>query len=95
MYDSAKKRISVVVHGRVQGVGFRYFVLNKANSIGIKGWVKNLPDGTVATVAEGDEIELNKFLDILRKGPSFSQVSKVDVVWGEYQENFRSFDVTF
>jgi len=89
------KRLSINVHGMVQGVGFRYFVLRNAKNIGVTGWVKNLPDGSVAAVAEGDESKLNAFLDIVNKGPSFSNVSKVDVQWDEYKGSFTSFDVTF
>ena len=95
MNESGNKRLSAIVHGMVQGVGFRYYVQRRATSIGVKGWIRNMPDGTVATVAEGSEMELNEFLYMLRKGPSFSHVTKVDVVWGEYQGNFRSFDVKF
>jgi acylphosphatase len=94
MEEASKKRLSVVVHGRVQGVGFRYYVYKKASSIGVSGWVKNLPDGNVAAVAEGDEDQLILFLDAVKKGPSFSLVSNVDVVWCEYQGTFHSFDVT-
>jgi len=95
MGESKKKRLSVIVHGRVQGVGFRYFVQRHAALFGLNGWVKNMPDGSVAVVAEGKADDLNELLILLRKGPSFSHVSKVDVIWGEYRGDFRSFDVAF
>ncbi|MBU1626917.1 acylphosphatase [bacterium] len=95
MEGSSKKRLSLVVHGRVQGVGFRYYVYKKAISLEVKGFVKNLPDGCVAIVAEGDEGHLILFLNAVRKGPAFSHVSKVDIQWGEYQGTFGVFDVTF
>jgi acylphosphatase len=95
MSNTSKKRLSVLVHGMVQGVGFRYFVLRSAKNIGVTGWVKNLPDGSVAAIAEGEERNLETFLDILKKGPSFSHVSNVDIEWEEYKGSFKSFDVTF
>lgn len=55
------KRIHIIYTGRVQGVGFRYTALDTANRYKIKGWVKNLPDGGVEVVGEGDETTLSKF----------------------------------
>ncbi|HKI88828.1 MAG TPA: acylphosphatase, partial [Draconibacterium sp.] len=57
------------IKGRVQGVGFRYFTQKKANEFHIKGWVKNSPDGRVEIVAQGDETDVNTFIDHLKMGP--------------------------
>ena len=65
------------VRGRVQGVGFRYFVFQIAQEIGIAGWVKNLRDGRVEAHAEGSEAKLRRFELALRAGPPLSRVDEV------------------
>jgi acylphosphatase len=67
-----------LVSGVVQGVGFRYFVLREAEGLGLAGWARNLPDGRVEVVAEGDEAALGKLEQSLRRGPSLSRVSGVE-----------------
>ena len=67
-----------VVRGRVQGVGYRYFVMREANALGVAGFARNLPDGTVEVVAEAAEDVLELFEDRLRQGPSFASVSALD-----------------
>ena len=63
-----------VVLGRVQGVGFRYFAERAARETGIAGWVRNLPDGSVETLAEGEEAAVRGYLERLRQGPRLSRV---------------------
>jgi acylphosphatase len=67
-----------VVRGRVQGVGYRYFVLRQAEALGIAGYARNRPDGTVEVVAEGADDVLASFEDRLRQGPSFAAVENLD-----------------
>lgn len=67
-----------VVSGRVQGVGFRYFVLRRANTMGLAGWVSNLPDGRVEVAARGPADAISRLEQALRSGPPMSQVSNVD-----------------
>jgi acylphosphatase len=67
-----------VVQGRVQGVGYRYFVQREADALGVTGFVRNLPDGNVEVVAEGGEPVLAKLEARLREGPSFARVSSVE-----------------
>lgn len=74
-----KMRYIIRVYGRVQGVGFRYSAVRVAQSHGIKGFVKNLPDGSVLIEAEGSEKQLNTFLVWCRKGPGLSFVESVIV----------------
>ncbi len=82
-----------VVQGRVQGVGFRYFAERAARETGVKGYVRNLPDGSVESVAEGDEASVARYLDKLRQGPRLSRVDAVDV--GEVPpQDFASFEIT-
>jgi acylphosphatase len=68
-----------VVRGRVQGVGFRWFVLEAAQDLGLSGWVRNRPDGTVEGEAQGKEADVEKLLDQLRRGPRFAEVAGVDI----------------
>jgi acylphosphatase len=74
-------RLQAVVEGRVQGVGFRYFVEEEAMVFDLKGWVRNRWDGNVEVIAEGERQVLEKFLAALRRGPRASEVTEVQVVW--------------
>jgi acylphosphatase len=67
-----------LVTGRVQGVGYRYFVLREAERLGLAGFARNLPDGRVEVVAEGSEEILDQLEARLRSGPSFASVAGVD-----------------
>jgi acylphosphatase len=67
-----------VVRGRVQGVGFRYFALRAAESLGVSGFARNLPDGTVEVLGEAAEDALADFEAQLRAGPGFAQVDDVE-----------------
>jgi acylphosphatase len=66
-----------LVEGRVQGVGYRYFAMKEAESLGVSGFARNLPDGRVEVVAEGAEDVLATFEARLREGPGFARVSGV------------------
>ncbi|MFV0421432.1 acylphosphatase [Oleidesulfovibrio sp.] len=72
------ERIRCTVHGRVQGVGFRYWTQKKATSLGLSGWVKNCSDGTVQLEATGLEEQLSDLVEALNEGPLFSKVTQVD-----------------
>ena len=67
-----------VVHGRVQGVGFRYFVQNEARERGLAGYVKNRADGTVEVCASGQSKQLENLRDRLQQGPRWSRVDRID-----------------
>jgi acylphosphatase len=75
-------RLDAVVRGRVQGVGFRYFVMRQGAALGLDGWVANAADGSVRCRAEGDRAALEQLLTALRTGPSGARVAGVDVQWG-------------
>jgi acylphosphatase len=68
-----------VVRGRVQGVGFRYFVLSRARLLGLQGWVRNLPDGTVEARAWGEDGALQSLRAHLAEGPGHARVETVEV----------------
>jgi len=90
---SDKARAHIFVSGRVQGVGFRWSVLNKARQFGIKGWVRNLPDGRVEAVFEGNKEIVEKIISWTKEGPYFAKVEKVDVQWENYTGEFEDFTV--
>jgi acylphosphatase len=82
-----------VVSGRVQGVGFRYFAHRAAREAGISGWIRNLPDGRVETLAEGEEDAVRRYLDRLRVGPVASRVDAMDEK-PETLAGLASFEIT-
>lgn len=79
------------ITGMVQGVGFRHFAYKMAANFNITGYVKNLVDGRVEVFAEGSTSQLEAYLAELRKGPAFSRVEDVDVMWNEYQGKYDRF----
>ena len=81
-----------VISGRVQGVGFRYFVRSKAKKMNVGGWVRNLPDGSVEAVATGECEVLSLFESALRAGPSLASVEKVEMA-EEPAGEFDAFEV--
>lgn len=89
------KRVHVVVSGRVQGVFFRAETESKAVSLGLTGWVRNLPDGRVDAVFEGEEEKVNIMIGWCRKGPRFASVANIDIVEESYQEEFQDFSIRY
>jgi acylphosphatase len=89
------RTINIRVHGRVQGVGFRYFTQRYANAYNIKGWVRNCTDGSVEILAQGDENDLDNFLQIIRKGPNYAGVTHIDSKEVKNPQLFKDFRVTF
>jgi acylphosphatase len=71
--------IAATITGRVQGVGYRYAVLHMAGELGLKGWVRNAPDGSVETWAQGNADVLQVFIAFLKQGPRSARVQSVDV----------------
>ncbi|MFQ5605061.1 MAG: acylphosphatase [bacterium] len=83
------------VQGRVQGVGFRWFVVRQAEHLHLQGYVKNMFDGSVEVVAEGEEDGIEKLIAIIKKGPTFSRVEHVQESRGDFTGHFTSFKVEF
>jgi acylphosphatase len=90
---TAEDRLEAVVHGRVQGVGFRIFVVRHADRLGLRGWVANESSGGVRCVAEGSRESLESLLDDLRAGPSGASVERVDASWSRATGSFPGFEV--
>ncbi|NOX62882.1 MAG: acylphosphatase [Chloroflexi bacterium] len=89
------KRLKAIVHGRVQGVGFRVFVLRHAQALGLTGTVRNVysPTRHVEVIAEGPEDKLKQLLAQLKIGPSMSWVERVEVEWSEPTGEFSYFSI--
>jgi acylphosphatase len=81
MADTPRARLDATIVGRVQGVGFRYFVLRHATGLGLTGWVTNTPDGAVRCVAEGPRDQLEVLLERIRVGPGSATVERVIEAW--------------
>ncbi len=86
-------RIEIHVSGRVQGVGYRAFVLQEASRLLLTGWTKNLPNGDVQTIAEGSKQALEELLERLREGPRYAEVMHHRVVFLEATGEFSAFSV--
>ena len=82
-----------IVRGRVQGVGYRFFAERAARELDVRGWVRNLPDGTVETLAEGEDEAVARYFERLRQGPRGSRVEAV-VEEEASASNFLSFEIT-
>ncbi|MEJ7729359.1 MAG: acylphosphatase [Polyangiaceae bacterium] len=87
------KQVQVTVRGRVQGVFFRASAQREARRMGLTGWVKNRPDGSVELLAEGEEDGLKDFLAWAHHGPSASRVERVDVRWRSYTGELPDFRI--
>ena len=79
------KRAHVHVHGAVQGVFFRIETRDRARSMGVSGWVRNLPDGAVEAVFEGEDARVDSMIAWSRRGPAGADVDDVDVAWEDPQ----------
>lgn len=90
-----KKRAHVYVSGRVQGVFFRATTRDEARKRGVKGWVKNLRDGRVEAVFEGEEENVQEMIDFCHEGSSSARVKDVEVEWEEYQGDFSGFEIRY
>jgi acylphosphatase len=86
-------RVHLLISGRVQGVAFRYYTQDIAQSSGVKGWVRNCWDGKVEIVAEGEEEKVKKLISWCYQGPGTAIVEKIDIEWGKYIGEFSSFGI--
>nr|WP_320011658.1 acylphosphatase [uncultured Desulfobulbus sp.] len=87
--------IRAKVYGRVQGVAFRAYTRQSAVELGVLGWVRNCSDGTVEVLAEGQQADVEQFLNWLQVGSPFSQVSKVEYNEESKPDKFSSFEIRY
>jgi acylphosphatase len=88
-------RLHAIVHGRVQGVSFRYYTLRRARELGLTGYVHNLWDRTVEVVAEGPRSDVEELLAFLRVGPRSAFVTQVDTQWSTAVHQYSDFEVRY
>lgn len=89
------KRAHIYVSGRVQGVFFRAFVEKEANSLGLNGIVRNLLDGRVEIIAEGEKEKLEVFYKYIKKGPDLARVNNVEISLEETRGEFKDFRIAY
>lgn len=89
------KRFRFFISGRVQGVCFRAETALRAKILRLKGFAKNLEDGRVEVVAEGDQSKINKLRNWIKRGPAFAKVESVQVVEEKYKGDYKDFKVVY
>jgi len=88
-------RVHIYISGRVQGVFFRSNMRRRALQLGLKGWVRNLPDGRVEAVVEGEEDKIRSLIEWCKVGPPWAVVTSVDVKWEPYRGEFETFRIRY
>ena len=83
------------IHGKVQGVGYRFFATRVARRMGLKGYITNERDGTVAAAVEGEKQDIDDWIEELKEGPRYAEVTKIDQETKEYTGRLGDFDVKF
>ena len=88
-----KVRAQIFVSGKVQGIFFRDNTRKRAEELGVYGWVRNLPDGRVEAVFEGEKEKVEEMIEWAKKGPEFAKVNGIEVEWQEYKGEFKNFEI--
>lgn len=91
----AKSCAHVYISGYVQGVAFRYYTIRQAKNLGVTGWVRNLRDGRVEVLVEGEESQVNQLVNWCRQGPPAAHVTDIQTEIQPYTGKFTTFDVVF
>ena len=86
--------VKLIVSGKVQGVSFRWFTVQAAREMGLCGYAKNLPDGTVEVKAEGTKAGLESLIKKVKQGSPFSRVENVEVDWSGLTNQFSDFNIS-
>ncbi|MCX7857209.1 MAG: acylphosphatase [Deltaproteobacteria bacterium] len=90
-----RERAQIIVRGKVQGVFFRYNTMKVAQNLGIKGWVRNLKDGSVEILCEGESKDIDELIKWCWKGPPAALVEDVNVKKEEYMGEFQTFEIRY
>jgi acylphosphatase len=88
------ERVEITVRGRVQGVAFRWYTSRKAQALGLTGWVRNRPDGSVQILAEGPRPDLEALCDWVARGPDHARVDHREIAWSMAADKFADFRIT-
>lgn len=89
------EQLHLVVSGLVQGVGYRHSTYRKAIELGLRGWVRNLPDGDVEAVFQGDRARIERMLAWCRHGPALARVDRVSETWQPASPAYDEFQISF
>jgi acylphosphatase len=88
-------QVHVLISGLVQGVGYRHSTYRKALDLGLHGWVRNLPNGNVEAVFQGDRARIERMLEWCRRGPAIARVDRVTTDWQPAEHEFDDFQIAF
>lgn len=87
------KDAHLMIRGFVQGIGYRKWARKEAQKLGLSGWVRNLPDGSVEALLQGSQKDIKEMIALCKKGPFMSEVENVDVVWENQKETIPDFSI--
>lgn len=90
-----KQQRYIRIHGKVQGVGYRFYATRVARRMGLKGWIQNMRDGSVETLVEGEQQVIDEWLEELKEGPRYAEVTHFDQETKEFTGRLGDFDVKF
>lgn len=90
-----KEQRMIRIHGKVQGVGFRFFATRIARRLSLNGWIQNNRDSSVEALVEGEASAIDEWLEELREGPRYAEVTKIDQDRKEFSGKLAEFDVKF
>jgi len=90
-----KEQRVIRIHGKVQGVGYRFFATRVARRLGLKGSIQNNRDGTVDAVVEGEKSVIDEWIEELREGPRYAEITKIDQEAKDFTGRLGDFDVKF
>ncbi|MEA1881563.1 MAG: acylphosphatase [Candidatus Marinimicrobia bacterium] len=90
-----KSAVHLIVSGKVQGVGFRWYVVRSGRSLALIGYAKNLPDGNVEVQVEGNKVDIERFIKKLKQGPALSSVENVEMKWISPSNQLKDFNIRY
>jgi acylphosphatase len=90
-----KEQRHLRIHGKVQGVGYRFFATRVARRMGLKGWIENNRDGTVEALVEGEKKTIDEWIEEIREGPRYAEVTHIEQESKDYTGRLPDFDVKF
>lgn len=88
-------RAHLFIYGRAQGIGFRFSTSRKAHRLGIFGWVRNLPDGRLEAIFEGEKGKIEEIVQWAKTGPIGARVDNVEIEWQKYTGEFANFEIKY
>jgi len=91
----AKELRHIKIHGKVQGVGYRFFATRVARRLGLKGWIQNNRDSTAEALVEGEKNAIDEWLEELKEGPRYAEVTRIEQETKDFSGKLGDFDVKF